>query len=577
MRIERLGVRGYRTLEYLDLTFPAYYAAICGRNDSGKTNVVTAIRRLFLDQDRYYYPGLPFPYAERLGFSFKDDYTKWSTVEQKKRSISLEIALSIDAKDDAGIYSFLADYLGIEGKPDQIDLQLSFSQPAEGPKTIAVTANKQRFDGLKAEEVLKRFRTSPTFLFHSSTDPEEQYSGSRGALRDISEEHSQKLDKSQKSVNNVLRRVARGQEEKIESLLGRLKDRYKVRLSCPTFNLSHFPYNITLGDKKLDVDLDDWGSGTRNRTQILLTVFRAKQVAESPVSSSKVTPVIVIEEPESFLHPLAQAEFGRVLQDLAEEFRVQTIVTTHSPYLLSQERPESNILLERKVVRRQLRQTERVDTSGEKWMEPFSLSLGLSDEAFAPWKGLFFSQPEAVVLVEGDTDQEYIEMLRSKDHGESRLAFDGMVFSYGGRDTLKNQSIVRFIKDRFDRIFVTFDLDSKSIVEKSLMDLGLRERVHYLAVGVDEAGQRCIEGLLPEPLRTKVRAANPKLVDALSGTTEERRDANNHLKKLYLQEFKKEARPGEDHFRRFYELARAINRGFRNQATATSNPALQRS
>jgi hypothetical protein len=37
----------------------------------------------------------------------------------------------------------------------------------------------------------------------------------------------------------------------------------------------------------------------------------------------------MIEEPECFLHPSAQAEFGRILRDLAEEFQVQVIITTH--------------------------------------------------------------------------------------------------------------------------------------------------------------------------------------------------------------------------------------------------------
>ncbi|MCB2037157.1 MAG: AAA family ATPase [Ottowia sp.] len=81
--------------------------------------------------------------------------------------------------------------------------------------------------------------------------------------------------------------------------------------------------------------MDNWGSGTQNRTLILHRLFRAKQLSETEASASKLTPLIVIEEPESFLHPYAQAEFGRVLQDLAGEFGVQVIVTTHSPYLLS--------------------------------------------------------------------------------------------------------------------------------------------------------------------------------------------------------------------------------------------------
>ena len=62
-------------------------------------------------------------------------------------------------------------------------------------------------------------------------------------------------------------------------------------------------------DQKVEVELDEWGAGTRHRTFVLLTIFRAKQIAESLPSASKVTPIIIVEEPESFLHPLAQAEF----------------------------------------------------------------------------------------------------------------------------------------------------------------------------------------------------------------------------------------------------------------------------
>jgi putative ATP-dependent endonuclease of the OLD family len=182
MKIARLDVHNYRTLESLDLAFPSFYSAICGRNDSGKTNVVTAIKRLVQQEGRFYY-GYPFP--EKPEFFFKDDFTKWIESEPKGRRISVSIDLFINAARDAGIYSFLIDYLGLETKPAELSLSLSFEQNGEGDKAITVRAGGQNFDGLKAEEVLTRFRTSPTFLFHSSTDPEGPYQrGSRGALRE---------------------------------------------------------------------------------------------------------------------------------------------------------------------------------------------------------------------------------------------------------------------------------------------------------------------------------------------------------------------------------------------------------
>src|SRR6266545_1002137 len=569
MRIARLSVRNYRTLQTLDLTFPSFYSAVCGRNDSGKTNVVNVVRTLLVEERRRYYGR---PYSEKPEFSVKDDFTKWIEGDPKKRKLYASFELLIDSSRDAGLYSFLVDYLAIQERPNELQLLIEFEQTGEAETSIAVKACNQTFDGLKAEEVLKRFRTSPTVLFHSSTDRDEPFAhGSQGALREISEEHFQRLETSQRTVNNVLRRIARDQEEKIEDLLGRLGEKYRVRLTCPTFDLSYFPYNITLGDRKLDVGLDDWGAGPRNRTLILLTIFRAKQVAESGVSASKVTPVIVVEGPESILHPLAQAEFGRVLQDLSEEFQVQIIVTTHSPYLLSQARPESNILLERKIVRRQLRHTERVDTTGDRWMEPFALSLGLSDDSFRPWRDLFFSQPQNVLLVEGDTDRDYFELLLDERHGRDGLRFDGVIFAYGGRDTLKNQALLRFIRDRFDRVFVTFDLDSREMVERSLATLGMQERHDYLPIGVDEPGKRKIEGLLPDAVRTSVHAANAPLVDALSGTPEERREAERQLKRLYVEEFKRAAVPGGESYRKFYEVTRIINRAFSKERVAAPN------
>ena len=46
MRILSPKTLNYRTLESIDLAFPSSYTAICGANDSGKTNVVRAIRAL---------------------------------------------------------------------------------------------------------------------------------------------------------------------------------------------------------------------------------------------------------------------------------------------------------------------------------------------------------------------------------------------------------------------------------------------------------------------------------------------------------------------------------------------------
>ena len=332
-------------------------------------------------------------------------------------------------------------------------------------------------------------------------------------------------------------------------------------LSLPPFDFGYLPFSITLGDRKVEVPLDDWGSGTRNRTLVLLALFRARQIGDSEASASKITPVILVEEPESFLHPAAQAEFGRGLRDLAEEFRVQVIVTTHSPYLLNLTDPTSNILLSRRIMYNQLRATERVDTSGENWMTPFGLALGLDAEEFKPWKAMMLAGADTILLVEGETDVRYFEMLRGPEHGNNRLQVQGDIVSYEGTGSLGNTVLLRFVKNRHRKFFVTFDLDAEGQIEKTLKCLQLEKHKHYLPVGLNLAGKRNIEGLLPDVITKAVYEANPNLVQAATaGTKDEQDAAKRKLKNLFQVEFKKKAIPGTDFFGHFYALSKAINK-----------------
>lgn len=568
MRLTALRIRDYRTLECLDLEFPSLYSAICGANDSGKTNVVRGIRALVRDDD-----GPPYGLSDNDGPSLKDDYPKWKGTEPAKREISFEAALELDATRDAGFYEFVVTQLSIESPVNPLELAVSAVYRADRPDPeVSVTVSEKVYTKLRAQEVLKKLQSSRSILFHNSTETERSYfySGGRvaGHIREITGQHEALVEAMKKTVNRGLATISKSQQAEFEGLLGRLQTKYKVGLSMPAFDFSYLPFSITLGDKKIEIPLDDWGSGTRNRTLVLLALFRARQIGDAEASASKITPIIVIEEPESFLHPAAQAEFGRVLQDLATEFQVQVVVTTHSPYLLNLQDACSNILLGRKTVYRQLRETTRVDSGGDNWMLPFGQALGLDCEEFRPWKEMMFSSADAIVLVEGDTDRKYLEMLQNPAHGANRLVADCEVVSYGGTGSLGNTVLVRFIRDRFERFFVTFDLDALDQVEAKLKRLQLERGRHYCAIGLDAAGKKNIEGLLPDSVTTAVYAANPSLVQAATaGTKLEQDSAKRQLKTLLLQEFESQATPGEQHFGHFYALAKTINKALASRAT----------
>lgn len=502
---------------------------------------------------------------EQQAVAMKDDYPKWLEVESSKRTISFELTITLDRNRDIGFFQVVEKQLELSGAQDTLVLLLQISHTGERAETsVVVKAEGKTVTDITAQEVLKKLQSSKSILFYNSTQvsPRALFrEGIAGFIREISGQHADLVSQMKKTVDRGLARISKTQQAELEQLLGRLQTKYKVGLSTPDFNFDYLPYSINLGERKFEVPLDDWGSGTKNRTLILLTLFRARQISESAPSASKVTPVIIIEEPESFLHPSAQAELGRVLQALADEFQVQVIVTTHSPYLLNVGNSASNILLRRRTIHKNVRDTECVDTTGSDWMAPFGQALGLDAEEFRPWKDLILSGSDAVLLVEGETDKEYLSLLQKEEHGANRLVLPGEVVSYEGTGNLSNTVLLRFIKNRYRKLFVTFDLDAADHLEKTLQSLQLEKYKHFAPVGVNAAGKKNIEGLLPESVITSVYGNNASLVQAATeGTKEEKETARRQLKKKLLEEFKRVAKPGPEYFGNFYPLVRIINK-----------------
>lgn len=260
------------------------------------------------------------------------------------------------------------------------------------------------------------------------------------------------------------------------------------------------------------------------------------------------------------MHPSAQAEFGRILRHLSEEFGIQIIVTTHSPHMLNQEEGASNILLARVIKRGKAYETVRVDTTGENWMAPFADHLGISSEEFASLKPLFSSDKSKVLLVEGPIDQEYFEFLQKHSLACDQLAASIEVVPYGGKDTLKNTLLIQFVLTKFDRVFVTYDLDAASEVRAALSRVGLNENNDYIALGADQAGKDCIEGLLPQSVLSAVNGRETDLVMRLgSKDNAERRKAKDALKKLYLNEFKSRTDYTKDDLKELAKVVRLVN------------------
>ncbi len=560
MRITKLDVRNYRTIEDITLSFPSYYSAICGRNNAGKTTLVRAIRAV-LPEDSV------FVYSDDMEVSFKDDFPAWKKKDKTEESITISLGLLVNRERDTGLFLFISKFAEIANDQNDLEVMLQVIRTANSTDdSTSVSVNGKVLEDFSASEIAKKIRSSTAIFFYNSTELDQNprlrhRRGFGGLLGEFSTADRAQFEQVQKKVDGFVQGLAKKHQKEVGALLGKLEEKYNVGFTLPKLNLEYMPIDISLGSKNFAVPLNDWGSGTRNRTQVLLTILKAKQASQSENVSDRITPVLIIEEPESFLHPSAQAEFGRVIQDLAEELEVQVIATTHSPYMLSLGNPGANVLLQRCVVKKDAQHTQVVDTCGDSWMEPFGLALGLDNIEFEPWRNLLNNKGNNILLVEGDIDKEYFELLRDPAHGTNRLEFDGEIVPYGGKDTLKNVTLLKFILSKYNRFFLTFDLDAERDVRRPLDILGLERTKQYLPIGVDAAGRKDIEGLVPEEIRKAVHNANFDLAQAaMSADPHERNEAKAKLKRLLLEHFKTHSTPGDAHFAGFYKIMTPIRK-----------------
>lgn len=134
MKLLDLSIKNYRSIEDLILTFPTYYAAICGKNDSGKSNVLRALRSIFPIVGPSYF------YREET-ISFKEDLPKWFGKDSKDKTINIRLRLSVDPESDAGLHGFLTTYLKLSEDKASLELIVGVTHSSETAEGGDVTAN----------------------------------------------------------------------------------------------------------------------------------------------------------------------------------------------------------------------------------------------------------------------------------------------------------------------------------------------------------------------------------------------------------------------------------------------------
>lgn len=558
MRLRSICSKNYRTLESFNLVFDNDFCTISGKNNAGKSNVIKLMNCLL--QKPFYRPW----FIDNFKLEYQGDYTQW---RRTKEPIEISCIIILTNADDPALISFINRFMDSKSEAESMELQIKIIVNNENIRTNQVNVGSAELKGPQAREIIQKVQNSNVLMVHNSASRHEDYWIGRGRSRAVyeipfSSEEQRRMAEADKTVQKKLKQVAKGHRDELNKIMGKLSDKYDIEFTTlEGYSTKQIPLSINLKDKHVEVPLTDWGSGTQNRTHILMSIFNANRIKMATSNDDKITPIVLIEEPESFLHPSAQAEFGKILGDFSREFGIQIIVSTHSPYMLNQVSPNANILLRRKIYRNRMMQTERIETNTEHWMEPFADHLGVAASEFANWYKMFSSGRDKILLVEGDLDREYFHFLRKIIKEKSGLKEDVEIIAYNGKDALKNSALIKFIIGRMKRVFITFDLDASMDVKTTLESIGLRYGEHFMPVGIDKPGKESIEGLLPDCVLEKVYGREVELVTQLQSQKNDiRKSAKNKLKKKLLAEFTSRTNYNAEELKYFIRLGQHIGK-----------------
>lgn len=559
MFIKSLEANNFRTLENFSVVFNGYYIAISGKNNAGKSNILRAIRTILHSGIHFRIKGNSIMGIS--DFDRKEEMTSWKT--ETKEDIKINALFEISNATDTEIYKYITDFI-IKDITDPImdivNLKLHYIKKASNEVLYKVFINDLELDDdYKKKELLKRLQSAECITFHNSTmNMYGPFEDSMDRMSDfISPSDSDKISQEKDKLLNIIRRSLKNHQQKLTGWLGKLEEKYEVSLSVQGLNFEREPIDISLKEKGGDVILDNWGSGTRNRTLIFLKLFNAVKRAQNDSDTDRIKPIIIIEEPESFLHPQAQAEFGRVLQDFADELKIQIIVTTHSPYFLSIKSPSNNILLER-IKNKNNPCTSLVNPNVDEWWKPFVDTLGIKSDDFGPMKDVIFNGNENILIVEGVTDKGYLEFLQSSIHGDKSLRTDLEIVPINGVDALKNTVWVTFIKKKFKNVCIMIDLDRSTDFIKGLESAGFKKGSNLFIVGTKDSPY--IEGYVPSDIFSQVASENPDITKKLINP-KETKEGRNELKNKLLEKIN--ANNTTIGLENFYKLTKDINNAYK--------------
>ncbi len=415
-RITKLSIEGYRSIrDRIEIQFPpGQPVVLVGENNAGKSNIVRALQ-LVLGP---FWPGSHAPedhefFSRNTSRSIKIEVEFDPSAPLGNRFSRIEWRYDPSAQEPNYFRGF--DARGREGYIRNEDRDSCICIVVEADRSLHYHLSYSSKWTLLSR-LMHRFHRSLTRNEQVKSELEELFAQTKAKFHEIPE-FKEFVDSLQNELNDLVANMT-----------------HRLEVDFEAYNPVNFFHALRLQAAEGDQPrtLEEMGTGEQ---QVLALAF-----AYAYARAFHGGIVLVVEEPEAHLHPLAQQWLARRLRARAEE-GLQIMLTTHSPTFLSIEGLEGLVLVYKENGITRVRQLTRQE------LRRHCVSLGVPEHRITESNILpfyaanatsdllsgFFSK--AVVLVEGPTEALALPVLFRK--GGLEVEKEGIaILNVGGKGNL---------------------------------------------------------------------------------------------------------------------------------------------
>lgn len=456
---------------------------IVGKNNSGKTSIVTALNTLinYSSQNNFKANDFNFLYLKNLLKQYiKDnDYSSLPMIEFK-----IVIGLNNESEDLlTNVYPFMKiddvknKYVEIKVKFSAVDEEVLRQQLIENFNNES-EVNSENFSLL-----LKIINESDYYLIYTDTEGnrvrnfklkqlvelklikanniknERSLSDAFGKIiryrkDELNEQEREKLNSLNASVDELIKEDALDINEKLSKLLVNDDLQMSLKSDIDVINILQNIIKYEYVEKDHSIPESHFGLGYTNMVLIVAEIIQYMEQYQEDAFNSSIN-LLSIEEPETFMHPQMQEQFINNINDTVEALleskektvNCQLIITTHSSNILNSKIHSGNTFNNINYITThngfatsiELNDEEIIDSKNPNKINDLNF---LKKHIKFKVSELFFA--DGVIFVEGPTEEVLIKYLLDNDECLSKYFIS--VFNIDGAHGLKYHKLIQKLK-----------------------------------------------------------------------------------------------------------------------------------